>query len=153
MLRILLACSFLALAAACGEDGNSSGDPAKTRFAPNLEIDLAAMQKSESGLYWQDLVLGSGVEAKANKQVGVRYIGWLPDGSIFDSSGSRSFVFVLGTGYVIKGWDEGVQGMKVGGRRLLVIPSDLAYGERGYPGVIPPNSVLVFEVELASAAE
>ena len=98
----------------------------------------------------EDLVVGDGTEAQAGKEVTVHYTGWLTDGSKFDSSKDRfqPFSFPLGAGYVIKGWDQGVQGMKVGGKRRLVIPSALGYGARGAGGVIPPNATLIFDVEL-----
>jgi len=98
----------------------------------------------------EDIQVGNGDEAKAGKTVSVHYTGTLTDGSKFDSSHDRGkpFEFQLGAGRVIKGWDQGVVGMKIGGKRKLVIPSDLAYGERGFPPVIPPNSTLVFEIEL-----
>ena len=98
----------------------------------------------------EDLLVGSGDEAKTGKTVSVHYTGTLTDGSKFDSSMDRGkpFEFQLGAGRVIKGWDQGVVGMKVGGKRKLTIPSDLAYGSRGFPPVIPPDSTLVFEIEL-----
>jgi FKBP-type peptidyl-prolyl cis-trans isomerase FkpA len=103
-----------------------------------------------SGLKYVDLQEGQGEEAKPGHMVSVHYTGWLTDGKKFDSSLDRRspFNFKLGGGQVIRGWDEGVAGMKVGGKRKLTIPSDLGYGARGAGGVIPPNATLVFEVEL-----
>jgi FKBP-type peptidyl-prolyl cis-trans isomerase FkpA len=105
---------------------------------------------TESGLIYEDVTPGAGDEAKAGQRVSVHYTGWLTDGTKFDSSKDRNdpFAFPLGAGHVIKGWDEGVQGMKVGGVRKLTIPPHLGYGARGAGGVIPPNATLVFEVEL-----
>ena len=102
------------------------------------------------GLEIQDLKVGDGAEAVKGKKVSVHYTGWLTNGTKFDSSKDRRdpFAFNLGKGQVIKGWDEGVQGMKVGGKRKLTIPPALGYGSRGAGGVIPPNATLVFEVEL-----
>jgi peptidylprolyl isomerase len=98
----------------------------------------------------EDVQLGDGAEAASGKRVTVHYVGTLTDGSKFDSSRDRGegFTFRLGAGEVIKGWDQGVAGMKIGGLRKLTIPHQLAYGERGYPPVIPPRATLVFEVEL-----
>lgn len=100
----------------------------------------------------EDIKPGAGQEAKSGDQVTVHYVGTLTNGSKFDSSRDRGkgFGFKLGAGQVIKGWDRGVAGMKVGGVRKLTIPPDLAYGDRGFPPVIPPGSTLVFEVELLS---
>ena len=110
---------------------------------------------TDSGLQYEDTITGTGAEAAAGQHVSVHYTGWLRNddgskGSKFDSSKDRNqpFQFSLGGGQVIRGWDEGVQGMKIGGTRVLTIPSDLGYGPRGAGGVIPPNATLIFEVEL-----
>ena len=108
------------------------------------------MPTTASGLTYQYLAVGEGEEAVKGMQVTVHYTGWLTDGTKFDSSKDRDepFDFPLGAGHVIKGWDEGVAGMKVGGTRKLTIPPSLGYGSRGAGGVIPPNATLVFDVEL-----
>jgi FKBP-type peptidyl-prolyl cis-trans isomerase FkpA len=110
---------------------------------------------TNSGLQYEDTVVGSGDEAKAGSYVTVHYTGWLRNddgttGTKFDSSKDRNdpFQFPLGAGHVIRGWDEGVQGMKVGGARRLTIPASLGYGARGAGGAIPPNATLIFDVEL-----
>lgn len=119
-----------------------------------------AMTSTPSGLQYEDTVPGTGAEAVARRPVTVHYTGWLHDpaapqgrGAKFDSSKDRRdpFQFPLGAGHVIRGWDEGVQGMKEGGTRVLLIPPELGYGARGAGGVIPPNATLVFEVELLKA--
>ncbi|TWI65522.1 FKBP-type peptidyl-prolyl cis-trans isomerase FkpA [Pseudoduganella lurida] len=114
-----------------------------------------AITTNPSGLQYDDVVTGEGAEAKAGQNVTVHYTGWLRNddgskGAKFDSSKDRNdpFEFALGAGMVIRGWDEGVQGMKVGGTRQLIIPADLGYGARGAGGVIPPNATLIFDVEL-----
>ena len=107
--------------------------------------------KMENGLIIEDIIIGEGEEAKDFNKVIVNYTGKLEDGSIFDSSlkpGRSPFTFTLGSGSVIKGWDLGVKGMKVGGKRKLTIPSELGYGSRGAGGVIPPDATLIFEVDL-----
>ncbi len=110
---------------------------------------------TSSGLEYEDKIVGDGEEAKAGHHVSVHYTGWLrnTDGSAgkkFDSSKDRNepFEFPLGAGHVIKGWDQGVQGMKVGGSRTLIIPAALGYGARGAGGAIPPNATLIFDVDL-----
>jgi peptidylprolyl isomerase len=117
-------------------------------------IDPAKMTKSDSGLRYQDLTEGTGAKPNAGQPCQVHYTGWLWEdgkkGAKFDSSRDRGapFEFPVGQGQVIKGWDEGVASMKVGGRRLLLIPPSLGYGARGAGGVIPPNATLLFDVEL-----
>jgi FKBP-type peptidyl-prolyl cis-trans isomerase FkpA len=113
-----------------------------------------ALTTTASGLQFEDITAGSGDEAKAGDHVSVHYTGWLYEDGVagrkFDSSRDRGqpFEFPLAAGHVIRGWDEGVQGMRVGGSRRLVIPAELGYGARGAGGVIPPNATLLFEVEL-----
>ena len=114
------------------------------------EIENEDTVTTPSGLQYTELAEGGGEAAQAGNNVSVHYTGWLTDGTKFDSSVDRNqpFQFPLGAGRVIAGWDEGVCGMKVGGKRKLTIPSDLGYGPTGAGGVIPPNATLVFEVEL-----
>lgn len=108
------------------------------------------MIQTETDLQYEDIIVGAGPQAEAGDNVQVHYTGWLVDDTKFDSSVDRNqpFDFQLGAGRVIKGWDEGVAGMQAGGKRKLVVPSELGYGERGAGGVIPPNATLIFEVEL-----
>jgi len=128
----------------------------RTRLPINQESSLPAvsqekvMEPIKDGLIIEDIVVGTGEEAVSGKRVTVDYAGTLENGTKFDSSYDRGtpFSFNLGAGEVIEGWDKGVAGMKVGGKRKLVIPSALGYGERGAGGVIPPNATLIFEVEL-----
>jgi FKBP-type peptidyl-prolyl cis-trans isomerase FkpA len=143
-----LSVTLLMLAVACGGEP-SSGDPTKVTYSPALGVNLAEMERTETGLYKQDLEEGTGTEATAGRYVTAHYSGWLPNGLLFDSSHRRNepFSFTLGAGQVIKGWDEGIAGMKVGGKRRLVIPAELGYGSQPR-GSIPANSVLVFDVEL-----
>lgn len=113
-----------------------------------------AEKMTGSGLKYEDLTEGDGEVATSGQRVTVHYTGWLTDGSKFDSSVDRNqpFEFALGRGMVIRGWDEGVAGMKVGGKRKLTIPPQLGYGAQGAGGVIPPNATLVFEVELLAVS-
>ena len=117
------------------------------------ETNLMPSTTTASGLQIEELVVGSGNAATAGQKVSVHYTGWLTNGTKFDSSKDRGepFIFPLGKGHVIRGWDEGVAGMKVGGKRKLTIPPQLGYGARGAGGVIPPNATLMFEVELLRA--
>ncbi len=117
----------------------------------NSALGGSNMKTTQHGTQYEDLVVGTGPEAVAGKTVTVDYTGTLPNGTVFDTSlqaGRQPFSFTLGAGQVIPGWDEGVAGMKVGGKRKLVIPPDQGYGAQGYPPVIPGNSTLIFEVEL-----
>jgi len=147
-----LAILFLVLLPACwGSNGGSTGpvDPTDLEFAASLGIDLGQMTKTASGLYFQDLFVGDGAEAGPGSTVTVHYEGWLPNGTKFDSSRDRGEPSTFGLNQVIQGWREGIPGMRVGGRRKLVIPSNLAYGSSGAGGgMIPPYSTLVFDVEL-----
>ena len=139
--RKVVSSGLLAVVALLGVSSMSEAADVKTVSTP-------------SGLQYQDVAVGSGTEAVKGKQVKVHYTGWLDEkgvkGKKFDSSVDRGdpFEFPLGAGMVIKGWDEGVQGMKVGGKRTLIIPADLGYGARGAGGAIPPNATLIFDVEL-----
>ena len=124
-------------------------DPAQNTYDASLGVDLAKFTKMESGVLYQDVTPGTGAEAKYNTRVRVHYTGWLPNGRQFDSSrNGEPFEFTIGAREVIRGWDEGVPGMKVGGKRKLVLPAALGYGADGAPPDLPPNSVLVFDVEL-----
>ena len=121
--------------------------PMKSPAAP---VSTVKEVTTASGLKYQDLVVGNGPMAEEGTPVVVNYTGGLTDGTQFDSShdpGRQPLPFTIGSGMVIRGWDEGVKGMRVGGKRKLTIPPDLAYGEQGRPPLIPPNSTLVFEVE------
>lgn len=133
----------------------SSPDSGKAKSTPELpgEVTKEAPQTTKSGLRYIDMAEGEGPAAEAGQTVTVHYTGYLLSGKKFDSSRDRNepFQFQLGVGQVIKGWDEGVAGMKPGGKRKLIIPAALGYGARGAGGVIPPNAELIFDVELIGA--
>jgi FKBP-type peptidyl-prolyl cis-trans isomerase len=133
---------------ACGESKGKSAEV--VTFNSSLGVNPDAMTKTPSGLRYQDVSKGDGTEATAGRNASVHYTGWLANGEMFDGSRVRNqpFNFTLGAGQVIAGWDEGVAGMRVGGRRKLVIPPNLGYGTAGAPPDIPPDATLVFDIEL-----
>lgn len=156
--RLFLVVATL-LTAACAGGGEAAPEAAltipgadvpidQTVFAAELEVDLAASTQTATGLYYRDLVVGEGATVAAGQTVDVYYDGRLTDGSRFDATKVGSpFSFPAGTGRVIAGWDEGVVGMKIGGKRQLIIPPSLGYGSAG-GGPIPPNAILYFTVEV-----
>lgn len=158
VLAIIGICMVVAVSSAgCG--GKSKKTTKETvKSQPTAAIEQSTPPSSSestsnetvTALKIEDVVVGKGAEAKKGNVVSVHYTGWLTDGTKFDSSVDRGqpFEFALGQGQVIRGWDEGVDGMKVGGKRKLTIPPDMGYGAQGAGGVIPPNAVLLFEVEL-----
>jgi FKBP-type peptidyl-prolyl cis-trans isomerase FkpA len=131
---------------------DSAATVEETNFATSLGVDLAASTKGSSGLYYRDLVAGTGAVVATGQQLLVHYTGWLANGTQFDSNvaGQNPYSFHLGAGEVIEGWEIGIPGMHVGGTRQLLLPPGVAYGPNGY-GVIPGNAVLVFTVEVVSA--
>lgn len=150
----LLAVTVLSLVA-CSKSPSSSlpTDPVNqvittANFDPSLHVDLKASTKTASGLYYRDVVVGDGPVATPGQTVAAAYVGWLVNGVQFDASAEGApYSFVLGAHGVIAGWDEGVAGMHVGGKRQLIVPGSLGYGPTG-SGPIPPNAVMVFTVEL-----
>lgn len=153
----LLALCALILAA-CGDKDAGADDPGADAGAQEEQDDPSCYEEpytTEDGLKIEDTTCGDGATAEAGTLVTVHYTGTLEDGTKFDSSKDRDqpFQFVLGQGMVIQGWDLGVEGMKIGGTRILTIPPELGYGEAGAGGVIPPNATLIFEVELLDVEE
>lgn len=150
-MRGLIATTGMALVVGCAS-GGTGGPPPMTGidFVPELGIQLDEMTRSSSGLYTLDLDVGEGNEARPNRRVTVHYVGWFPDGKAFDSTlaTGEPVSFVLGQREVIRGWEEGIRGMREGGRRKLVVPPRLAYGRRGLDDLVPSNAVLVFEIQL-----
>jgi FKBP-type peptidyl-prolyl cis-trans isomerase len=149
----VLSLSVLSLAG-CGSDQPTA--PAATiettTFAPALGVNLANSTKTTSGLYYRDIVIGTGAAVAPGQTLAMHYTGWLTNGTQFDTNGPNDvpFPFVLGTGNVIAGWHLGIAGMRVGGQRQLIIPPSLGYGAQG-AGTIPGNSILVFNVTVVSA--
>ena len=152
--RAFASVALLVSAAACGGDTTTApsqpSDPATETFAASLGVNISQMTRKSADLYVQDLVVGNGTEATTGRIIRVTYTGWLTNGTKFDSNaGGSTFAFQLGNHDVISGWDQGLVGMRVGGKRRLVIGSNSAYGASGR-GTIPPNATLVFDVELVS---
>jgi FKBP-type peptidyl-prolyl cis-trans isomerase FkpA len=157
----MMLAAAVAMAAACGGERDTDRAAAGTdppvassevaaEYAPELNVDPTEMTRLGSGLYIRDLEAGEGEPLETGQTALVHYTGWLPDGTLFDSSRQPErmpYDLVVGRGEVIAGWDQGLPGMRVGGRRQLVIPPSLGYGTEGR-NVIPPNATLVFEVEL-----
>src|ERR1700687_3537052 len=155
---------ILMVAFGCGVSWAQTAPPDKkltkvVNARPNTKVPTKVTGdgvKTESGLQYWDIVVGTGAVAKEGDRVRVHYTGWLSTGKKFDSSvdAGRPFTFALGNGEVIRGWDEGVAGMKVGGKRQVHIPPELGYGEGGTPdGTIPANAALIFDVQLLSVQE
>jgi len=146
-----LIAAVLGFASGCGNSEKPGAASQTNATSPSAPTKVNGQPTTTaSGLQYWDIVVGSGPTAVPGKPVSVHYTGWLTNGTKFDSSVDRGkpFIFSLGEGQVIKGWDEGVAGMKAGGKRQLRIPPALGYGDGGASGVIPPNATLIFEVEL-----
>lgn len=131
---------------ACGDDMTGPQSIEDAEFASSLGINLANFTRTSSGLYYEDIAEGSGDPAAAGQEVEVAYAGWLKDGTEFDSG---AFSFTLGAGQVVRGFDEGVTGMRVGGIRRIIIPPALGYGSQG-SGPVPPDAIMIFRIEVLS---
>ncbi|MEO8575591.1 MAG: FKBP-type peptidyl-prolyl cis-trans isomerase [Gemmatimonadales bacterium] len=152
LIRAAAIASVIALGNACSSLDSTVPNAVpieQTTFATALAVDLSASTKLASGMYVRDLVVGSGAAVVNGQTVTARYTGWLANGAQFDSNTTTGYAFVLGTGRVILGWDIGIPGMKVGGKRQLIVPATLGYGSTGN-GPIPGNAVIVFNVEIVS---
>lgn len=156
MRNVLVAMAALAMAgcsrrpaADAGAGGGAAPDVSRTTFAPSLDVDLAAMRQTPRGAWIRDLTVGTGDPVGSGTQVAIHYTGTFPDGKQFDANGpnDQPFVFRINAGEVVPGFDEAVTGMRVGGRRLAIIPPALGYGSRDN-GPIPGNSILVFTIDL-----
>jgi len=149
--RTLIAAAVAsALLGACtsSEPADAPSNPATGSYASSLGIDIAEFTKFTDHVYYRDITVGTGAQAGSGNTIRVNYTGWLPNGQQFDSNaGGSPFQFVLGTGFVIDGWDQGIAGMHAGGKRRLLIGSAAGYGRTGR-GSIPPNSTMIFDVEL-----
>jgi len=151
MKQALLTVAIITLMASVGlaQGGNSQAGTGNKPASEGPTKVEGPGKKTADGLQYWDIKVGTGPEAHNGQKVKVNYTGWLTNGKKFDSSvGKAPFTFRIGSGDVIKGWDEGVAGMKVGGKRQLRVPYELGYGTKGYPGVIPPFATLIFDVEL-----
>jgi peptidylprolyl isomerase len=145
----------VALAATClGGAGTPLTAQQQVEFAPALGVDLATMQRTNRGVHFRDLKVGEGPVIGSAFTVTIHYTGWLPDGTQFETSRQDNVpvTFALSDRRVIRGWEEGIRGMRQGGVRLIVVPPALAYGRRGLAPVIPPEATLVFEIEVVRAA-
>ncbi|HEX2206516.1 MAG TPA: FKBP-type peptidyl-prolyl cis-trans isomerase [Longimicrobium sp.] len=155
MKRFASLCLFLTITAGCGaaaSAGSSALAPESISWAPALQVDLPAMERTSAGVYTRDLVVGDGPQVRRGARVSVYFAGFLPDGTQIDAVAppAAPVEFELGAGTVIRGWESGILGMRAGGQRQLVVPAALAYGGRRV-GQVPPNSNLVFIIKLVSA--
>jgi FKBP-type peptidyl-prolyl cis-trans isomerase FkpA len=150
LIPVLLLASSMLVACDSPLDPYRFEDTERISYSPALGIDLASMTRTPSGIFYQDIRVGSGEPPANGRTIAVHYTGWLPDGTRFDTSRGRGpIVYPHGTGYVIEGWDQTLATMRVGGLRKVVLPPALGYGSFPPAGsVIPPNATLVFEIEL-----